>query len=224
VREELRSAIACTCLADLPADAISPLFQGAERVLMPAGLRSGPDDVASISIVVTGLMRIARAGPDGRSITQRYTRRGDIAGIVGIFNPRSARSYVQSIIDSVQYMLHADAWRETARHDARVAFAIIQELARIHAVTNTRLSGASLASMRQRVARELFDIAADAQQGTELVAPVTQQEIADGIGSTREVVARALRELREGGAVETRRHGIVIVDPEALRAELDEPV
>src|SRR5438132_532990 len=45
---------------------------------------------------------------------------------------------------------------------------------------------------------------------------VTQQSLADATGSVREVVARALRELRREGAIATADDGITVVDPDAL--------
>jgi CRP/FNR family transcriptional regulator len=45
---------------------------------------------------------------------------------------------------------------------------------------------------------------------------VTQQSLADATGSVREVVARALRELRREGAVATADDGITVLDPTAL--------
>lgn len=49
-----------------------------------------------------------------------------------------------------------------------------------------------------------------------LVAPVSQRELAEAVGTVREVVVRILRELRTEGVVRTGRDEIVIVDPGRL--------
>ena len=54
-----------------------------------------------------------------------------------------------------------------------------------------------------------------------LVAPVTQQALADAVGTTRETVARALGELRLSGSIATVRGGILLRDPEQLAAEAE---
>ena len=51
------------------------------------------------------------------------------------------------------------------------------------------------------------------------MARVSQQELADAAGSVREVVARALRDLRLAGVVATSPDHIVILDPARLHAE-----
>ena len=50
----------------------------------------------------------------------------------------------------------------------------------------------------------------------EIVVPVSQQELADAVGTVREVVVRVLRELRRDGVVRTERDHIVILDPARL--------
>jgi CRP/FNR family transcriptional regulator, cyclic AMP receptor protein len=59
------------------------------------------------------------------------------------------------------------------------------------------IPGAAFTSVRQRVARHLL-------------------ELAEAVGSAREVVVRILRELRESGTVRTERDRIVILEPERL--------
>lgn len=45
---------------------------------------------------------------------------------------------------------------------------------------------------------------------------MSQQELADALGSVREVVARVLGELRRFGLVEVSSHGIGLLDPKGL--------
>lgn len=217
--DELRAVLADSFLARLHSDAVAPLIADAERNEMPAGTKSSSRSSPGIRLVERGLLRIALQGPDGRAITQRYLRRGDIAGIPLLFHPEGGGE-CQAIVDTVFYRFRPEIWRAAARRDVRVAHALLEEVSRILISSLDHLVDGSLASMRQRVARELLDIAADHQVGSALVAPVTQQQLAEGIGSVREVVARALRELRDTGAVATVPDGIVIVDPQGLRAQL----
>lgn len=51
------------------------------------------------------------------------------------------------------------------------------------------------------------------------MAAITQQELADAVGTVREVIVRTLRDLRREGLLQTDRTGIVIADAERLLAE-----
>jgi CRP-like cAMP-binding protein len=68
--------------------------------------------------------------------------------------------------------------------------------------------------IRTRVARHLLMLAT--KQGREMVLRVSHQEIADAIGSVREVVSRALCRFQDEGLVERRGRLLVLRDPRAL--------
>jgi len=55
--------------------------------------------------------------------------------------------------------------------------------------------------------------------GANVAINTTQQELADSIGSVREVVARALDELERDSVIKRSRASIVVVDPERLIVE-----
>lgn len=86
------------------------------------------------------------------------------------------------------------------------------------------IPGSSFATVRQRVALHLLDLAServpdralDPPARNELVVLQNQQELAEAVGTVREVVVRVLRELRQEGIVRTGRDRIVIVDPDRL--------
>jgi CRP/FNR family transcriptional regulator len=220
--DELRGAIRESFLATLPADAVAALVDGAVRVDAPAGTRICRSGAApSVKLVADGLFRIVRTVPDGRTITQRFLRRGDVAGIAMVFTSRERRATgaCDAIMDSVVYQLRGEAWRLAALRDARVAVAMLSDLGRVAEDSMEHMVNRALASMRQRVVSQLLDAA----EGPDVVAPVTQQQLADGVGSAREVVARVLHSLREEKLVATRVGSVVLLDPERLRSELSTP-
>ena len=91
-----------------------------------------------------------------------------------------------------------------------------------------RIPGSAFATVRQRVARHLLDLASarvgpaatpGQEASQELVARVSQQELADAVGTVREVVVRVLRELRQDRVVRTERDRIVLLEPARLIQE-----
>lgn len=216
---ELRDAISHSFLAQLPVGSIATLVDGAVRVEAVAGMRiGGSAGTPSVKLVAAGLLRIVRTVADGRTITQRYLRRGDVAGIAMAFTSREGRATgrCDAIMDSVVYQLRAEAWRLAAERDARVAIAMLSDLGRVAEDSMEHMANRALASMRQRVVGQLLDAA----EGPDVIAAVTQQQLADGVGSAREVVARVLHSLRAEKLVATRVGSVVLLDPERLRSEL----
>jgi CRP/FNR family cyclic AMP-dependent transcriptional regulator len=220
--DELRGAVRESFLADLPADAVAALVDGAVRVEAPAGAwLCGPDGKPSVRLVVDGLLRIVRLVPDGRTITQRYLRRGEVSGIAAAFISFDGRNSgrCDTLMHSVFYEFRSETWRVSAERDARVAVAMLRELSHVAELSMERMANRALASMRQRVVGQLLD-AAEYDDGSDAVSRVTQQQLADGVGSAREVVARVLHALREEKLVATRTGSVVLLDPARLRSEL----
>ena len=216
----LREVVSESCLTKLPADALPLLLADALRIDAPAGAElAPPDDVPRVGIVASGLIRVFRLVPDGRTITNRYVGRGGVAGIPTLFaSPIAAQ--VRALTASTIYQFPAAVWQQAARKDARVACAFLEIVSELLMDSARRSTTDVLGSVRQRVIRQLLDIAAERQEGPDLVAPVTQQQLADGIGSAREVVARVLRHLREERLVTTGVGGVVLLDPLRLQEEL----
>jgi CRP/FNR family cyclic AMP-dependent transcriptional regulator len=156
------------------------------------------------------------SSPDGRQVTVRYAREADVLGIaVMVGGPASVS--VQTITDSSLFSIDGRRLTEAARRDARVAWALAEELNRRLYDTLQQTAINTFGSVKQRVAAALLDLAS-AQQGPRdrLVAQVSQQELADAVGSVREVVARALRDFRLAGLVATGPDSVLIVDPAGL--------
>lgn len=226
VDDDLRGVIRESFLANLPTDSVAVLVDGAVRVEAPAGtwVRSKPRLSPTVRLVAHGLLRILRTVPDGRTITQRYMRRGEVAGIAGAFIAPNTRNTgrCDTVMRSVFYEFKNENWRLAAERDARVAVALLTELGRIAELSMEHMANRALASMRQRVVGQLLD-SAHYEDGLDVIASVTQQQLAEGVGSAREVVARVLHALREERLVATRVGSIVLLDPERLRSELTVP-
>ena len=204
----------------MPPAALERLLASAVLESVPAGTttyRAGGEPRPSL--IVSGLFRSYFAGPDGRQVTVRYARQGDTLGVVAAHGG-PAPLHVQALTDATRLRFETDTLRELASSDAEVAYALLGEITNTVYALWHEIAATAFASVPQRVARHLLEIAAREQEaeGGPLVAHVSQQELADLVGSVREVVARALRDLRDEGIVQVIRAGIVVIDPGLLAA------
>jgi len=220
MERRVRGAVDRSFLAALPQPALERLLAGARLETVEAGTttyRAGGEPRPSL--IVSGLLRSYFAAADGRQVTVRYARAGDVLGVVAAHGG-PAPLHVQALTDAERLRFDVDTLRELAKTDAQVAWALIGELTSTIYSLWHEIAATAFASVPQRVARHLLEIAAREQEseGGTLVAHVSQQELADLAGTVREVVARALRELRDDGVVRVGRSGISVVDADALAA------
>lgn len=220
--DRIRAAIAASHLRDLPAEIIEELADGSWQWNAVAGetLHRVGEGERHVELVVHGLVRVHASALDGRTLTVRYCRTGALIGVLSLYaKPFVMPVTTQAVVDSRLLAIRPVVLRRLADRDVRVARALLLELSERAAAFAAEISGSAFSSIRQRVARHLLDLAAQRQRGTELVAQISQQELADAVGTVREVVVRTLREFRRIGVLETRRGAISIVAPDRLLAE-----
>jgi CRP/FNR family transcriptional regulator len=157
---------------------------------------------------------------DGRQVTVRYVRPGDLLGVPAVVGG-PAPAFVQAITAGAAFFFDVARVKRTARSDASVAWMFAEEsVHRLYDVLE-ELAGNAFASVRQRVARHLLDLAASrSADGGPLTAQVSQQDLANSVGSVREVVARVLAELRLERLVRTSPGRVEILDPVRLSLQL----
>ena len=218
--QDVADALRRSFLGKLPRDVVEELVAGGHRSEYPAGstiYREGSAPRAEL--VVRGLLRVYMTSPEGRQVTVRYAREAEVLGIAVIVGG-PANVSVQTLADSSLFSLDARRLTAAARRDGRVAWALAEELNRRLYDTLQQTAINTFGSVKQRVAAHLLDLASAQQRPKDrLLARVSQQELADAVGSVREVVARALRELRLAGLVATGPDSVVIVDPTGLHQE-----
>src|SRR4051795_9016632 len=216
---EVDDAFARSVLAQFPGELAARLREEGERADYPAGgtvYRAGANPQAAL--VVRGLLRVFLSSPEGRQVTVRYARPGDVLGIAVLVGGPAATN-VQTVEPSSVFRISARTLTAAARRDPRVSWAIAEELNRRLYDVLEQTAVNAFGSVRQRIAAHLLDLASKGQRPHgRLEAHVSQQELADAVGSVREVVARALRDLRLAGVVATTADSVVILDSARLHA------
>jgi CRP/FNR family cyclic AMP-dependent transcriptional regulator len=230
VDNQLRLALSRSHLRDLPGEVVDEVMEGAGRVRIAAGsvIHREGEDAPHLELVIAGVVRVFVTAPDGRTMTVRYCRPGALIGAVSLFATGFAMpATTQALVDAELLRLSPTAARRTVARDVRVAQAFLIELSERVLSFIWEIPGSVFATVRQRVARHLLDMASGRatepasvhRSRSELTVRVSQRELAEAVGSAREVVVRILRELRQDGVVRTGRGQIVIADPDRLIQE-----
>lgn len=222
--QDVEEALARSFLGRLPPEVVAGLRAAGERADYPSGTtiyRAGSGPRAML--VVRGLIRVYMTSPEGRQVTVRYARAADVLGIAVLVGG-PANVSVQALAESSLFRISSRALTGAAHRDARVAWAMAEELNRRLYETLQQTAVNAFGSVRQRVAVHLLDLAsAQLHPRGRMVAHVSQPELADAVGSVREVVARVLRDLRVAGIVATSSDSVLILDAARLHSESWDP-
>jgi CRP/FNR family transcriptional regulator len=205
----------------LPIATVESLIEGGRVTEFPAGRTVYAEaDAEALAVVLRGLLRVYMHASDGRQVTVRYVRPGDLLGVPALVGG-PAPVFVQAVVSGTAFYFDVDRVKRAARHDAALAWAFAEEsVHRLYDVLE-ELAGNAFASVRERVVRHLLDLAAS-RPGVDgrLTAFVSQQDLANSVGSVREVVARVLAELRAERLVRTSPGRVEILDPVRMSRQL----
>jgi CRP/FNR family cyclic AMP-dependent transcriptional regulator len=207
-------------LPGLPLEALEDLAATARQVTYRAGETiMGEHERWSPAVVADGTLRLTIRANDGREATLRLIGRGATLGLVAMFQPDYValvheRSVVAIEQSTLVFFDSQILMRICRRYSEFVLFLLRQTVEWGGALVDAAGQLAFM-SVRQRVAGYLLSVAAPEQSGG-LVATITQQQLANAIGSVREVVARTLHDLRSDGLVSVSRARVAILDRDGL--------
>ena len=207
--------------SSVPVETIESLVSRGRPVEFSAGDTVYTEaDAERLAILTLGLLRVYMHAGDGRQVTVRYVRAGDLVGVPALI-AGPAPVFVQAVTPGAAFFFDVAQVKRAALADASLAWALAEEsVHRLHDALE-ELAGNAFASVRQRVARHLLDLATSRRDaGRTLAALINQQDLANSVGSVREVVARVLAELRAEGLVRTSPGRVEIVDPIRMGHEL----
>lgn len=174
------------------------------------------DPGSTCHIIVQGKVRIFLIREDGHELSVRLLGRGDIFGEMAIFEdlPRSAS--VEALEETQTLEMHRDVLLGCLRRSPALALGLLQAMsARVRSSTTETEIMASL-PVPERLLLQLQQLAELSGKpvpgGVRITVPMTQQELAALIGTSRESVNRALVRLRQQGKVQMDKGWIVLLE------------
>ncbi|WP_369242404.1 Crp/Fnr family transcriptional regulator [Streptomyces sp. R21] len=171
--------------------------------------------------LVNGWTKVTAAAPNGYEALLALRGPGDVVGEASAILGHPQSETVTALEPVVALVVSGESFLNFMDDRPAVAREVLRlSTERTRAADRRRLESASM-NVRERFAVLLLDLARThgrrTPEGLELAIPLTQQELAGSVGASREMIQRLLKELRDRGAVITRRRTIVIERPDVLR-------
>lgn len=167
------------------------------------------DRTDSIFIILSGRVRVFLRGGDGREVVLNVHGPGEYFGELALDErPRSAS--VATLEPSKFCIITKADFRRFLSGHPDFAMKLIRRLMhRVRALTGT-VGNLALLDVYGRVARLLLELATERDGRLVITQRLTQKDIADRVGASREMVSRIFKELIAGGYITLEQKRIVI--------------
>jgi CRP-like cAMP-binding protein len=184
----------------------------------PAGqviFREG-DQSDTCYVMRSGHARAVREHAGGRTISLAHFGPGDIFGELAMFDDERRSATVETLDEVEAIAILGADMRRLLREHPDIAAKIVISLGRRLREANERLTRQSFQTVQSRVAGVLADLVEQARaEGAG--ERVTQADIAQLAGSSRESASRFLAVLERAGIISQGRARITVHDADALR-------
>ncbi len=209
--------------AELSADELERIAAVAVPRSFPRGVRvfHEGDNSDACYIVRSGDLRVTREHSDGRAIALATLASGDIFGELAMLDGEARSASVETLSDSELLALAAADMRRMLSDHPTISVKLVVALTRRLRETNERVARQSFQTVPSRVAGVLAQLIAEEAlpEGREgVTVRMTQADLAQLAGTSRESVSRFLATLERAGVVQVGRGRVTVVQPRRLRS------
>ncbi len=195
------------------------------RVSQGELLFSEGETCKGLHIISTGRLRIFKSSPSGREQVLAVEGPGGSVAELPVFDGGPYPASVSAVEDSQILFISRNDFRTFCLNHPEVALKMLAVVgARLRRLVGI-IEELSFATVRQRLVSVLVRLADSegkpAEHGIEFHLPGTHQDLAQQLGTVRELVSRNLMRLQAEGLLQVEARSIVVRDLPGLRAILD---
>lgn len=173
-------------------------------------------------IIVSGSVSVCRIAPDGRETILSILKEGDFFGEMSMFDSSLRSASIKTLTDVEVGAIQQEDFLLLLDRNPRIGRQLVIELSERLRAANALIAATTSQDIRARLASLLLNLADQfgeaVTNGTRITLRLTNQEMANMIGTTRETVNRTLNRFWDDRLVDMRTSHVVIVEPDKLRS------
>lgn len=171
-------------------------------------------------VIIDGKVKLGQTSTDGRESLLSILGPGEMFGELSLFDPGLRTSTATALTDAIVLGLGNDQLRPWLTGRPEVAAALLQALAQRLRRTNEAMADLVFSDVPGRVAKALMDLGEKfgtvTPEGLLVTHDMTQEELAQLVGASRETVNKALADFAQRGWIRLESRQVLITDVERL--------
>lgn len=181
-------------------------------------LEGEPGD--TMFLVIEGKLKLGQTSKDGRESLLAVLGPGEMCGELSLFDPGPRTSTATALTDAIVLSLGQEQLKPWLTGRPELAAALLQALARRLRRTNEAMADLVFSDVPGRVAKALMDLGEKfgevTAEGLLVSHDMTQEELAQLVGASRETVNKALADFSQRGWIRLESRQVLILDVERL--------
>lgn len=181
-----------------------------------------PDEPADhLYFLLRGRLKTGTFSPDGREVIKEILQPETVFGDLALAGEMTRSEFAQALHDEAEYLaVKVSDFQQLMQHNQRLIFSCLNHLSQRLQRVEDRLAKLVLKDARERIIEFLVETAGreGRRVGYETLVKhyLTQQDIANLTGTSRQTVTSVLNDLRKSNLIYFNRNSILIRDIEKL--------
>jgi len=172
-------------------------------------------------VIGEGKIKLGRSSSDGRENLLAILGPGEMFGELSLFDPGPRTATATAVAETQVVSMGHDQLKDFLRTHPGVAPTLLSALARRLRRTNDVLADLVFTDVPGRVAKALLDLAdrfgRPVDEGLLVAHDLTQEELAQLVGASRETVNKALADFASRGWLRLEARAVLLTDVERLK-------
>ena len=157
------------------------------------------DEVDSLFVIHSGLVKIYRLSDTGKEQVLRLVKPGDFLGELTLFSHSPMGHYAEALEPCSMCIIEGSQLKALMGKYPTIAFKVLEELSQRLEKTEQLLEDISLHSVERRLAQVLLDLSAG---GNEIELEMSKRDLASQMGMSGEKLSRKLSSFEAQGLIE----------------------
>jgi CRP/FNR family transcriptional regulator, cyclic AMP receptor protein len=206
----------------------APAAQDLEAIRSHSNYPSGTvlfmerDPFRGIYLLCSGKIKLTISSSGGKTLILRLARPGEILGLMAAISGTQYEATAETMEPCQMAFIRHDDFSRFVNKYPEVYSSMLRQMSAQYFGTCQQIRTIALsATSREKVARLLLDWSVDGKEtseGTRISVPLTHEQIAECVGSTRETITRTLSEFKNQHLLALRGATMVIPNRSALAA------
>jgi CRP/FNR family cyclic AMP-dependent transcriptional regulator len=204
---------------DLPGAVIEHLgsYMKTRRVARGTAIFAKGDPGTGLMGVLAGTVKVSVASVDGKDIVLNVFREGDIFGEIALLDGRPRTADATAMTDCELIVIERRDFVPFLSNHPDVMLKFIEILCSRLRHTSEQVQDITFLNLPTRLAKTLLQLTAS-EEGSRRKAAITQREISQMIGMSRESTNKQLRAWAKRGWIRLERGGVGVTAPDRLAA------
>ncbi|UCD67633.1 MAG: Crp/Fnr family transcriptional regulator [Betaproteobacteria bacterium] len=169
------------------------------------------DEGNSLFVIQSGSVKAFLSDENGKEVVLSTQGPGEYFGDLALFDDEPRSASIMALEPCKVMIITKSQLRDAIKDDPEIGFSLLHGLAKRVRILTENVRTMALLDVFGRLVKTLYMLAEEKEGGLVIDQRLTQQDLANRIGASREMVSRIMHDLTEGGYLSIKAKRITIL-------------